>query len=222
MIELKTLPPENKVTTVSTMPNNTKKVSEDKLLEFIHCPITHEIMTDPVTTALGQTYERSAIEHWFQQGNSTDPITNEILHDKKLTTNFLVKSIIEQYRQNQLHFISIDKKMTKNQLMDETKKTMTILSSLEKYASKTGLQALTKHHQPQAKKLLIELRVELDILKCCDEDNRNEQITKIINLLENSKTKNKKSGFTIALQQAIQEVKKHHPITEPFALRRTI
>ena len=28
------------------------------------CPITQDIMTDPVMTADGHTYEREAIEHW--------------------------------------------------------------------------------------------------------------------------------------------------------------
>jgi len=215
--ELKTSPSENKVIVLATTSNDKKNLSDDddKLLEYILCPIYGEIMTDPVTTVLGQTYERSAIEEWFNKGNSTDPITNRQLYNKLLTPNFCIKSIIEQYRQNQLHFIPIDKKMTKNQLFDDIQKTIDILSSLENYANKTGIYALTKHHQPEAKKLLVALRVELDILKCCDQDNRNEQITKIINLLQNSKTKNKKSGFTIALQKVIEEVQKHYPLTDP-------
>ena len=39
------------------------------------CPITHEIMTDPVNTEAGQTYERAAIESWFRENHSTDPMT---------------------------------------------------------------------------------------------------------------------------------------------------
>ena len=29
------------------------------------CPITQDIMTDPVITSDGHTYEREAIEHWY-------------------------------------------------------------------------------------------------------------------------------------------------------------
>ena len=29
------------------------------------CPITQEVMTDPVLTSDGHTYERDAIEHWY-------------------------------------------------------------------------------------------------------------------------------------------------------------
>ena len=29
------------------------------------CPITQEVMTDPVLTSDGYTYERDAIEHWY-------------------------------------------------------------------------------------------------------------------------------------------------------------
>jgi hypothetical protein len=46
------------------------------------CPITHELILDPVTTVEGQLYERSAIEKWFKT-NSRSPMTNVEI-DKKL------------------------------------------------------------------------------------------------------------------------------------------
>jgi hypothetical protein len=191
-----------------------KSVEDDKLLEHILCPITSEIMTDPVTTAMGQTYERSAIEAWFRKGKLTDPITNVPLLDRTLTPNFSIKSIIDGYRKNQLHFIPIDNKITKEQLYNDINKTIAILSPLETYANKTGLSALTKHHQPEAKKLVVELRVELGVLKRCNPEDKNEQVMKIISILENHKTKNKHSGFTIALQGVVQAIKKHYLVTE--------
>eukprot|EP00597_Dinobryon_sp_UTEXLB2267_P019127 CAMPEP_0201113932 /NCGR_PEP_ID=MMETSP0812-20130820/78113_1 /ASSEMBLY_ACC=CAM_ASM_000668 /TAXON_ID=98059 /ORGANISM="Dinobryon sp., Strain UTEXLB2267" /LENGTH=630 /DNA_ID=CAMNT_0047377511 /DNA_START=50 /DNA_END=1943 /DNA_ORIENTATION=- len=39
------------------------------------CPLSREIMTDPVMTTNGQTYERAFIEKWFQH-HSTDPLLN--------------------------------------------------------------------------------------------------------------------------------------------------
>ena len=36
---------------------------------FLECPITHEIMNDPVIAADGHTYERRAIERWLSQKN---------------------------------------------------------------------------------------------------------------------------------------------------------
>eukprot|EP00298_Acanthocystis_sp_HF-20_P007575 c17138_g1_i3.p1 GENE.c17138_g1_i3~~c17138_g1_i3.p1 ORF type:complete len:319 (-),score=78.69 c17138_g1_i3:16-972(-) len=50
--------------------------------EFI-CPITGNIMDDPVLGSDGFIYERVAIEKWFQQSDKS-PMTNKIVHDKSL------------------------------------------------------------------------------------------------------------------------------------------
>lgn len=42
------------------------------------CPITQSFMSDPVTTADGHTYERSAIDQWLRR-RRTSPLTNENL-----------------------------------------------------------------------------------------------------------------------------------------------
>src|SRR5688500_13856358 len=66
-------------------------ISEDFL-----CPITHELMTDPVATADGQIYERKAIAQWLQEHN-TSPLTNEKLAHKILTVIPFVKKQIQSY-----------------------------------------------------------------------------------------------------------------------------
>ena len=43
------------------------------------CPISLEVMRDPVTLSTGQTYERGAIRRWLAAGNSTCPITRKPL-----------------------------------------------------------------------------------------------------------------------------------------------
>lgn len=39
------------------------------------CPLTHQLMTDPVIDPEGNSYERSAIEKWLQE-KSTSPIVS--------------------------------------------------------------------------------------------------------------------------------------------------
>lgn len=39
------------------------------------CPISMELMRDPVSTADGHCYERASIERWFAQGSRTSPKT---------------------------------------------------------------------------------------------------------------------------------------------------
>ena len=61
------------------------------------CPITHELMADPVDTADGQTYERAAIEQWLQH-HGTSPVTNARLGSKRLTPNLFAKKAIAEWR----------------------------------------------------------------------------------------------------------------------------
>ena len=45
------------------------------------CPITHELMIDPVIDSDGNNYERLAIENWLKQ-HSTSPVVSSILTTK--------------------------------------------------------------------------------------------------------------------------------------------
>ncbi len=45
------------------------------------CPITHQLMTDPVVDPDGHSYERSAIENWLKE-HSTSPIVSLIRKNK--------------------------------------------------------------------------------------------------------------------------------------------
>ncbi len=51
-----------------------------------YCPITGELMKDPVTDQEGHTYERSAIMKWLSKSN-TSPLTRKPLIEKDLYTN---------------------------------------------------------------------------------------------------------------------------------------
>jgi hypothetical protein len=67
------------------------------------CPITMEVMNDPVMAADGHTYERAAIEQWFSQ-NSSGPIlspkTNRGLPNTGLTPNHALKALIQDHLQS--------------------------------------------------------------------------------------------------------------------------
>ncbi|KAK1299698.1 U-box domain-containing protein 25 [Acorus calamus] len=61
------------------------------------CPISLDLMRDPVTVATGQTYDRSSIESWFGTGNSTCPVTNSTLRDFSLTPNHNLRRLIQDW-----------------------------------------------------------------------------------------------------------------------------
>ncbi|KAJ1454155.1 hypothetical protein M885DRAFT_427227, partial [Pelagophyceae sp. CCMP2097] len=56
------------------------------------CPITHEVMQDPVLAADGHSYERCAIEQWLAT-RDTSPLTNAPLDSKLLIPNHALKSL---------------------------------------------------------------------------------------------------------------------------------
>ena len=60
------------------------------------CPITYEIMRDPVMTTTGDTYERSAITTWFLSHDS-DPLTNQKIDSKTLLPNRTLRKAIESF-----------------------------------------------------------------------------------------------------------------------------
>ncbi|KAK7295120.1 hypothetical protein RJT34_18024 [Clitoria ternatea] len=80
--------------------------------EFL-CPITLEIMTDPVIVASGQTYERESIEKWFESNHDTCPKTRQPLAHLSLAPNRALKNLIEEWCVNNNY--KLPKKYTSNQ-----------------------------------------------------------------------------------------------------------
>jgi hypothetical protein len=74
--------------------------SDDETPGAFLCPITYDIMSNPVVCSDGHTYERLAIEKWLEK-KQTSPMTGEELSSKTLTPNFAMKSMIEMYKQKQ-------------------------------------------------------------------------------------------------------------------------
>ncbi|KAG9444052.1 hypothetical protein H6P81_015392 [Aristolochia fimbriata] len=61
------------------------------------CPISLELMSDPVTVATGQTYDRASIESWVATGNTTCPVTRAPLNDFTLIPNHNLRRLIQDW-----------------------------------------------------------------------------------------------------------------------------
>ncbi|KAF2309142.1 hypothetical protein GH714_000804 [Hevea brasiliensis] len=61
------------------------------------CPISLDLMKDPVTLSSGFTYDRSNIEAWLQAGNFTCPVTNQILTSFDLIPNHNLRKMIQDW-----------------------------------------------------------------------------------------------------------------------------
>jgi serine/threonine protein kinase len=59
------------------------------------CPLSLEMMVDPVVAADGFTYERCHIERWIRGGGVSSPMTGQRLPHTKLTPNLTLKAMIK-------------------------------------------------------------------------------------------------------------------------------
>jgi hypothetical protein len=63
----------------------------------LYCPISLEIMEDPVICSDGNSYDRKEIERWLED-HDTSPKTNKTLPDKRLIPNNALKTSIYKYK----------------------------------------------------------------------------------------------------------------------------
>ena len=73
---------------------------EEGIASSLICPITQELMTDPVFTMDGQTYERTAIEAWLKT-HDTAPATGKRLPSKKLVDNLSARGMVRELLERQ-------------------------------------------------------------------------------------------------------------------------
>nr|CAD1826710.1 unnamed protein product [Ananas comosus var. bracteatus] len=77
--------------------NEAKKPESLVIPEDFRCPISLELMRDPVIVSTGQTYDRAYIQRWIDCGNQTCPKTQQRLQNLILTPNYVLKSLIMQW-----------------------------------------------------------------------------------------------------------------------------
>jgi len=75
-------------------------MADIEIPEYFLCPISLQILKDPVTTITGITYERESIEQWLKtaQGNPTCPVTKQPLPgDSELIPNHTLRRLIQSW-----------------------------------------------------------------------------------------------------------------------------
>ncbi|KAF3616406.1 E3 ubiquitin-protein ligase PUB22 [Capsicum annuum] len=66
--------------------------------DFFLCPISMQLMRDPVTTSTGITYDRENIEKWLVKcKNTTCPVTKQELLTTDLTPNHTLRRLIQSW-----------------------------------------------------------------------------------------------------------------------------
>lgn len=71
------------------------KPAQPKAPASFYCPVSMDLMTDPVMVDTGHTYDRICIERWLQQGNRTCPVTGMRLRHLELVANHALRNAIQ-------------------------------------------------------------------------------------------------------------------------------
>ncbi|KAL2500389.1 U-box domain-containing protein 16 [Forsythia ovata] len=129
------------------------------------CPISLDLMRDPVVVSTGQTYDRSSISLWIESGHNTCPKTGQTLAHSQLIPNLALKNLIAMWcRDQRIPFESTETNVKSNGIvlnktaLEATKMTVTFL-----------LNKLTASQSPEALNRLVH---ELRILAKTDSDSR--------------------------------------------------
>ncbi|KAK1286711.1 U-box domain-containing protein 17 [Acorus calamus] len=72
-------------------------VSTISVPDEYRCPISLDLMKEPVIIASGHTYDRSSISRWINSGHLTCPKSGLRLMHKALIPNYALKSLINQW-----------------------------------------------------------------------------------------------------------------------------
>ena len=81
--------------------NSVESSSNSAVIESITCPITGDVMTQPVSTPSGHTYEKSAIVEWLQS-NPTSPQTRQRINASQLQNNTSILYLCDKYHRGEL------------------------------------------------------------------------------------------------------------------------
>ena len=130
------------------------------------CPITQDLMEDPVVAADGNSYELQAITEWLQLGKRISPITGDRLAHTNLIPNVRLKAIIQDFKQ----------KLPKIQLEQQIKTDLELAIQLREEEI-----ALKLDKQINFEKVASEKN---DVVRMLDaEKNQNEELNKKIEIM---------------------------------------
>lgn len=78
------------------------KLHIEPLYDAFVCPLTKQVMHDPVTLENGQTFEREAIEKWFKECRENGrklvcPLTQKELRSTELKPSIALRNTIEEW-----------------------------------------------------------------------------------------------------------------------------
>ncbi|XP_073144372.1 U-box domain-containing protein 9-like [Henckelia pumila] len=117
--------------------------------EEFRCPLSKELMRDPVIVANGQTYDRPFIQKWLKSGNRTCPRTQQVLTHTILTPNQLIRHMIVQWCKN--------REITLSESLQHSSEEGLMEADRDHFLSLLGKMSSTLQNQKEAAKELRQL-----------------------------------------------------------------
>ena len=77
--------------------NDSSLDTEVMIPTHFRCPISLDLLKDPVTLSTGITYDRESIERWIESGNQTCPVTNQVLNSFDQIPNHALRKMIQDW-----------------------------------------------------------------------------------------------------------------------------
>ncbi len=81
---------------MSDINKNSNFADLDKDDDEFKCPISQEVMQDPVSLACGHTFDSVSINEWLSVRKLCPTCRKQIENEKSLSTNWLIKNLIEK------------------------------------------------------------------------------------------------------------------------------
>lgn len=126
-----------------------KSITDTVIPADYRCPITLDLMRDPVTVATGQTYDRTSINRWIESGHNTCPKTGQTLAHTNLIQNRALGNLIMLWcREQEIPFQTMEvndkaKAVTQNKTFYGATK-MTVSFLVNKLANSESVEATNR------------------------------------------------------------------------------
>ncbi|PUZ51935.1 hypothetical protein GQ55_6G230600 [Panicum hallii var. hallii] len=181
-----------------SMPRSLDKCPSLMIPNDFLCPITLEIMTDPVIVASGQTYERRSIQKWLDSGERTCPKTRQPLAHLSLALNYALKNLILQWCEKNM--VELQKREPEPAAEQDDKPKEDIpslvegLSSLHPDVQRKAVKKIRmlSKESPENRLLIADnggIPVLIGLLACPDKKVQENTVTSLLNLSIDDKNK---------------------------------
>ncbi|CAO2207070.1 unnamed protein product [Urochloa humidicola] len=183
-----------------SMPKSLDKCPSLLIPNDFLCPITLEIMTDPVIVASGQTYERRSIQKWLDSGERTCPKSRQPLAHLSLAPNYALKNLILQWCEKNMVELQKREPEPAGAEQDDNKRKEDIpslvdgLSSIHPDVQRKAVKKLRmlSKESPENRQLIADgggIPALIGLLACPDKKVQENTVTSLLNLSIDDKNK---------------------------------